>query len=195
MFGLQQFPQGDAKYFDSRLEICRIVGRHDPLANGLDAPHRSSGAAFFQHTSLRVSDRGDCEDHSLSRSVENTSRLGYIRAKSFGGLFAPDSTIQFRHVPLSLLIVSASRAGGPLGQAAEEFAEKVESATSGAEARNQMKRLIAAVNRCATQNQNFSANCEARLWEVDYSTTEVVPSREGPHHRVRNCYNQSLRWE
>jgi len=25
------------------------------------------------------------------------------------------------------------------------------------------------VNRCAAQNQNFSANCEARLWEVDYA--------------------------
>jgi len=43
----------------------------------------------------------------------------------------------------------------------KEFDERVESETSGAEARNQKKRLIAAVNRCATQNQNFSATCKA----------------------------------
>jgi hypothetical protein len=34
--------------------------------------------------------------------------------------------------------------------------------TSGAEARVKDKRLIAAVNRCATQQQSFSANREAR---------------------------------
>src|SRR3981081_45425 len=50
-----------------------------------------------------------------------------------------------------------------------------------------MKRLIAAVNRCATQNQNFSANCEARLWELDSGTTEVVPSRRSVTARLKPC--------
>ena len=50
-----------------------------------------------------------------------------------------------------------------------------------------MKRLIAAVNRCATQNQNFSANCEARLWEVDCGTTEVAPSRRSITARLKSC--------
>jgi len=44
---------------------------------------------------------------------------------------------------------------------AEEAAEKVESVTSAAKAADQNKVVIAALKRCATQNQTFSAVCEA----------------------------------
>jgi len=51
---------------------------------------------------------------------------------------------------------------------AEEVAEKVESLTSAAKADGN-RVLIAALKRCATQNQTFSAACEAvRLPKPDF---------------------------
>jgi len=44
---------------------------------------------------------------------------------------------------------------------AEEAAGKVKSVTSAAKAADKNKVLIAALKRCATQNQTFSAACEA----------------------------------
>jgi len=43
--------------------------------------------------------------------------------------------------------------------AAQQSAGRVKTLTSGAEARDQGMDFIAAVNRCATQNQSFSENC------------------------------------
>ena len=50
---------------------------------------------------------------------------------------------------------------GELCTGAKEVAEQVQGRPSGAEARNQNNGFIAAVNRCATQNQTFSAICKA----------------------------------
>jgi hypothetical protein len=61
---------------------------------------------------------------------------------------------------------------------AEQFTEKVESDTSGAEAREQKKGLTAAVNRCATQNQALSANCEAATEARVYRRSTAVVSRQ-----------------
>jgi hypothetical protein len=46
---------------------------------------------------------------------------------------------------------------------AKQFAEKLGLGTSGAKALTENKELIAALKRCATQNQSFSANCKAEL--------------------------------
>jgi len=43
---------------------------------------------------------------------------------------------------------------------AEEAAEKVPFVASGAEARSDKEAVIAALKRCATPNQSFSAACE-----------------------------------
>src|SRR5258708_1689588 len=62
--------------------------------------------------------------------------------------------------------------------AAEQFAEKVQTATSGAKALDKNKGFIAAVNRCAAQKRSFSANCEA-------------PNQSGgPNKALKRCSTQ-----
>src|SRR5208337_930339 len=53
------------------------------------------------------------------------------------------------------------------GGTTEQAAEKVPFVTSGAKARGDKKAVIAALKRCATQNQSFSAACEVVPFPVE----------------------------
>jgi hypothetical protein len=73
----------------------------------------------------------------------------------FIGMNWPRSTTRVIWRGATLLIHRSHRSSAP-----EEAAEEVESVTSAAEADNGNRGLIAALKRCATQNQTFSAASE-----------------------------------